>query len=169
MRRLGITAEMSPDVWFPGVTSHACEVTLGKELNETGWPVKRIMDSGLELGFGSDWGSSGRDYSVMASLEALLTRKNPWGKAFGSYKSGEAYAPDQAIDLTAALRMLTINGARLMQHERERGSLEVGKYADMAVLSENLFDLVKAGGQDKINEVKVLKTVFEGEASFAAD
>jgi len=169
MGRLGITAEMSPDVWFPGVTSHACEVTLGKELNETGWPVKRIMDSGLELGFGSDWGSSGRDYSVMASLEALLTRKNPWGKAFGSYKSGEAYAPDQAIDLPAALRMLTINGARLMQHERERGSLEVGKYADMAVLSENLFDLVKAGGQDKINEVKVLKTVFEGETSFAAD
>ena len=168
MGRLGITAEMSPDVWFPGVTSHACEVTLGKKLNETGWPVKRIMDSGLELGFGSDWGSSGRDYSVMASLEALLTRKNPWGKAFGSYKADEAYAPDQAIDLPAALRMLTINGARLMQHERERGSLEVGKYADMVVLSGNLFDLVEAGDQDKINQVEVLKTVFEGEVSFTA-
>jgi len=168
MGRLGITAEMSPDVWFPGVTSHACEVTLGKKLNETGWPVKRIMDSGLELGFGSDWGSSGRDYSVMASLEALLTRKNPWGKAFGSYKADEAYAPDQAIDLPAALRMLTINGARLMQHERERGSLEVGKYADMVVLSDNLFDLVEAGDQDKINQVEVLKTVFEGEVSFTA-
>ena len=61
--------------------------------------------------------------------------------------------------------MLTINGAKLMQHERERGSLEVGKYADMVVLSDNLFDLVKAGGQEKINEVKVLKTVFEGEKS----
>jgi len=168
MGRLGITAEMSPDVWFPGVTSHACEVTLGKKLNETGWPVKRIMDSGLELGFGSDWGSSGRDYSVMASLAALLTRKNPWGKAFGSYKADEAYAPDQAIDLPAALRMLTINGARLMQHERERGSLEVGKYADMVVLSDNLFDLVEAGDQDKINQVEVLKTVFEGEVSFTA-
>ena len=168
MRRLGITAEMSPDVWFPGVTSHACGVTLGKELNETGWPVKRIMDSGLELAFGSDWGASGRDYSVMASLEALLTRKNPWGKEIGSYKAGDAFAPDQTIDLPAALRMLTINGAKLMQHERERGSLEVGKYADMVVLSDNLFDLVKAGGQDKINEVKVLKTVFEGEESFTA-
>ena len=168
MGRLGITAEMSPDVWFPGVTSHACEVTLGKELNETGWPVKRIMGSGIELAFGSDWGSSGRDYGVMASLEALLTRKNPWGKAFGSYKADEAYAPDQAIDLPAALRMLTINGARLMQHERERGSLEVGKYADMVVLSDNLFDLVEAGDQDKINQVKVLKTVFEGEVSFTA-
>ena len=168
MGRLGITAEMSPDVWFPGVTSHACEVTLGKELNETGWPVKRIMGSGIEPAFGSDWGSSGRDYGVMASLEALLTRKNPWGKAFGSYKADEAYAPDQAIDLPAALRMLTINGARLMQHERERGSLEVGKYADMVVLSDNLFDLVEAGDQDKINQVKVLKTVFEGEVSFTA-
>ena len=28
------------------------------------------MENGLELSFGSDWGASGRDYSVMASLEA---------------------------------------------------------------------------------------------------
>jgi predicted amidohydrolase YtcJ len=44
----------------------------------------------------------------------------------------------------------------------------VGKYADMVVLSDNLFDLVEAGDQDKINQVKVLKTVFEGEVSFTA-
>jgi predicted amidohydrolase YtcJ len=126
------------------------------------------MGRGVELAFGSDWGSSGRDYGVMASLEALLTRKNPWGKAFGSYEADEAYAPNQAIDLPAALRMLTINGARLMQHERERGSLEVGKYADMVVLSDDLFDVVEAGRPERISDVKVLETIFEGDVSFAA-
>jgi hypothetical protein len=104
----------------------------------------------------------------MASLEALLTRENPWDKEHGPYKAGDAFAPDQAIDLPAALRMLTINGAKLMQHERERGSLEVGKYADMVVLSDNLIDLVEAGRPEKISKVKVLKTIFEGEESFTA-
>ena len=72
------------------------------------------------------------------------------------------------IDLESAIRMMTINGAKVMQHEHERGSLEFGKYADMVVLSENLFDLVQAGRQDKINDVKVLKTIFEGKVSYEA-
>jgi predicted amidohydrolase YtcJ len=44
----------------------------------------------------------------------------------------------------------------------------VGKYADMVVLSENLFDLVKQGHTDKINTAKVLKTIFEGKVSYEA-
>lgn len=168
MKRLNISAEMSPDVWYPSVTVGACEPTMGKELNEQGWPVKRIMDSGLDLAYGSDWGSSGRGYDTLASVESLLTRKNPWGQTHGSYQVGDAYAPDQAIDLATAVRMMTINGAKLMQHEHERGSLAVGKYADMVVLSDNLFDLEKTGRADKISEVKVLKTIFEGEVSYQA-
>lgn len=46
--------------------------------------------------------------------------------------------------------MLTINGAKLMQHQHERGPLEVGKYADMVVLSENLVELAKRGRPDKV-------------------
>ena len=168
MKRLNISAEMSPDVWYPSVTVAACEPSMGKALSEKGWPVKRIMDSRLDLAFGSDWGSSGRGYDMLASIEALLTRKNPWGDTHGSYQVGEAYSPDQAIDLPTALRMVTINGAKVMQHEHERGSLEVGKYADMVVLSDNLFDLEKAGRPDKISDVKVLKTIFEGGVSYEA-
>ncbi len=127
-------------------------------------PTKRLFDAGLEVGFGSDWGSSGRGYDIPASIEALMTRKDPWGK----HGDDVLALPDQVIDLETALRMLTINGAKIMQHEHERGSLEVGKYADMVVLSENLFDLDKAGKQDSISDVKVVKTVFEGEASYEA-
>jgi predicted amidohydrolase YtcJ len=38
----------------------------------------------------------------------------------------------------------------------------------MVVLSNNLFDLVKSGHPDKISDVKVLKTIFEGEVSYEA-
>jgi hypothetical protein len=125
-------------------------------------PARRFFDAGLDPAFGSDWGSSGRGYDLLASLEALVTRTDPWGN------NDIVMGPDQIITLDQALRMMTINGAKVMQHEHERGSLEVGKYADMVVLSENLFDLVKAGRPDKISDAKVLKTIFEGEVSFAA-
>ena len=99
---------------------------------------------------------------MMASIEGLVTRKNPWGKRDG------IFAADQAVDVETALRMVTINGAKVMQHQHERGSLEVGKYADMVVLSENLFDLDKAGKRESISDTKVVKTIFEGEASYEA-
>ena len=163
MKRLNLAGEISPDVWFPNHVVDVVEKPLGKGMGHTAMQVKRFFDAGLEPAFGSDWGSSARSYDLMASLEALLTRKDPWGE------NGETVlGPDQVVNLETALRMMTINGAKVMQHEHERGSLEVGKYADMVVLSEHLFDVVKAGRPDKISDAKVLQTIFEGEVSFAA-
>ena len=164
MNELNLTGELSPDIYYHNPTTEILNEVLQKKTSDGALPTRRLFDSGLELAFGSDWGSSARDYDMMASIEALITRKNPWGK------NGDEVLPsaDQVIDLETAIRMMTINGAKVMQHEHERGSLEFGKYADMVVLSENLFDLVQAGQQDKINDVKVLKTIFEGKVSYEA-
>ena len=158
MIRLNLNGELSPDIYYPNATNEILNKVLSKESADGALPIKRLFDSGLEPGFGSDWGSSGRGYDIMASIEALLTRKDPWGK----HGEDVLATADQVIDLETALRMLTMNGAKIMQHEHERGSLEVGKYADMVVLSENLFDLVKQGHTDKINTVKVLEDDFRG-------
>lgn len=162
MRTLNIAGEISPDIWYPNDTVKALEANLGEGVAENSMPAKRFYDAGLDPAFGSDWGSSGRGYDMLASLEALLTRTDPWGN------NDSVMGPDQIITLDQALRMMTINGAKVMQDEYERGSLEVGKYADMVVLSDNVFDLVKSGDTNKISDVKVLKTIFEGEASFTA-
>lgn len=163
MHRLNLTGELSPDIYYPNATNEILNKVLQKKAADGALPTKRLFDAGLDAAFGSDWGSSGRGYDTMASIEALLTRKDPWGKNGDKVLA----SADQVIDLETAIRMLTINGAKVMQHEHERGSLEFGKYADMVVLSENLFDVVKAGHLDKISDTKVLKTIFEGEVSFA--
>ena len=65
----------------------------------------------------------------------------------------------QAIpELLAVLKMHTINGAYQMHQERDIGSLEVGKYADLIVLDRNLFRIPT----EEISETKVLLTMLGG-------
>ena len=53
----------------------------------------------------------------------------------------------------------TINAAYQMRMEDRTGSIEVGKYADMVVLEENLFEI----DPHDIHNVKVVMTVMDGE------
>ena len=55
-------------------------------------------------------------------------------RAFGS---GRAFGEGQALTVMEALRCATANGAYLTFDEAKKGSLEVGKFADLAVLSAN--------------------------------
>ena len=56
----------------------------------------------------------------------------------------------------------TINGAYANFLEKETGSIEKGKFADLIVLNKNLFKIHK----DEISKAKVLLTLFEGEEVF---
>ena len=72
---------------------------------------------------------------------------------------------DERLDLETALEAYTINGAFLMQQEDITGSIEVGKFADLVVLEENLFEVKSS----QIGEVKVLMTMFDGEIIYQND
>ena len=82
----------------------------------------------------------------------MVTRKDPYGKAPGTL------ALEQAIGVADALRIFTLNGARAMRMEKDSGSIEVGKFADIIVLDHNLFEIAPA----QISETQVVETVFEG-------
>jgi predicted amidohydrolase YtcJ len=58
--------------------------------------------------------------------------------------------------------MYTINAAYANHMERETGSIEVGKLADLIVLERNLFDTPP----EEIHTVRVLRTVLEGQTIF---
>lgn len=84
----------------------------------------------------------------------------------GALAAGEALS-----DLLAVVKMHTINAAAQMHRERDFGSLEVGKQADLIVLDQNLFRVPT----EAISDTRVLLTmvggriVFEGgEPSLAA-
>jgi predicted amidohydrolase YtcJ len=56
------------------------------------------------------------------------------------------------------LALYTINAAYAMHQERETGSIEVGKLADLVALDRNLFTLPA----ERINEARVIRTLLEG-------
>ena len=68
------------------------------------------------------------------------------------------FEPKEAVTVTEALKMWTIWAAKSMGEEKVKGSIEPGKYADMTVLSDDIFTMPKEG----LKNVKVLKTIVGG-------
>ena len=66
--------------------------------------------------------------------------------------------PDEAVTPLEGLRMYTINSAYAMSRENEVGSIEVGKRADMAVLSHD----PSAVSPDFIRDIDVEQTYVDG-------
>jgi hypothetical protein len=65
-------------------------------------------------------------------------------------------------DLLAVVKMHTINAAAQIHRERDIGSVEVGKYADLIVLGQNLFRVPT----EQISETRVLMTMLGGRIVF---
>ena len=65
---------------------------------------------------------------------------------------------EESIDLKTAIDAFTINAAFVNKSENLTGSIEVGKYADLTVLDQNLFEIESA----EISETNVLLTLFDG-------
>ena len=70
------------------------------------------------------------------------------------------FIPEERIDLETAIAAFTINAAFVNKHEQDTGSIEVGKYADLIVVDQNLFEIEPR----EVSETKVLLTLLEGKA-----
>ncbi|NJN23757.1 MAG: amidohydrolase family protein [Acaryochloridaceae cyanobacterium RL_2_7] len=66
---------------------------------------------------------------------------------------------DESLDLTDILQMMTIDVAYLLHQEQTTGTLEVGKWADLIVLDQDLYDL----DPEAIAETQVLMTMLGGQ------
>jgi len=77
--------------------------------------------------------------------------------------AGPAWLPDELIDLPTAIAAYTTNGAFLSFEEKNRGTIEAGKAADIIVLDRNLFKIPA----QQIHEAKVVLTLLEGKAVFS--
>jgi predicted amidohydrolase YtcJ len=131
---------------------------LGKERAEkVAFRFKDMIDAGLEPAYGSDQtGTQRGDDDTLFSIELMVTRRTAEGALF---------LPDQALTIDQALRVMTIWAAKALGEEDVKGSLEVGKYADMVVLSD---DILKVGKTDpeKISDIKVLETIVGGDSVY---
>jgi predicted amidohydrolase YtcJ len=159
-RKLGVVASMSlqwarRDAYTVGGTRGYIEEALYDRL----FPAAEIWRAGGIVAGGSDYPVD--PLRPFVQIETAMTHT---GEAIPGVLPG-ALAPRETIpDLLAAIKMHTINAAYQMHHERDAGSIEVGKVADLVVLSQNLFK-VPVG---KISDTRVLMTMVDGKVAFDA-
>jgi predicted amidohydrolase YtcJ len=148
--QLGVTAVMQ------GIhcTSDAPYVLarLGPKRAEEGAYVwQKLMKTGAVVSNGTD--APVEDVDPIASYYATVSRR---------LKDGTVFFADQRMSRMEALKSYTINGAYAGFEEGSRGSLKVGKYADMVVLSKDILTVP----EDQIPTAKVMYTIVGGKVVY---
>lgn len=156
LRALGVAADISPFIWFPGVIPEALADVLG-ERAEHSQPNRALLDAGALVAGGSDWPVS-ESPNTLEGLQGLVTRADPLGRAPG------VLWPEQAITAEEALEVFTINAATAMGLGNETGSITPGKSADFVLLERDAI----AGPADEIVRTRVLSTWFAGRQVYGA-
>lgn len=118
------------------------------------YPIGSVAGTGAVVVGGSDWSVS--SMNPLLAIQVALTRRAP------DAPPGEAWIPEERVDLATMLRAYTVNGAWLSHEEKSRGTLEAGRAADLIVLDRDLFALPAS----EIGRVRVLLTLLDGREVF---
>ena len=146
--RLRVIASMQP--YHAIDDGRWAEKRIGPERAKGTYAFRSLLDAGVILAFGSDW--------FVAPMEPLLgvyaaaTRRTLDGK------HPQGWIPEEKITVAEALRAYTMGSAWASFEEKSKGSIEIGKLADLVVLSADILTINPA----EIEKAKVVLTVFDG-------
>jgi predicted amidohydrolase YtcJ len=126
------------------------EKRIGPERAKMTYAFRSLLDSGASLAFGSDWPVA--PMTPLMGIYAAATRRTLDGKR------PDGWVPEQKIKVAEAVRAYTMGSAYASFEEKIKGSIEPGKLADLAVLSDDIFAIDPV----KIADTKVYLTVFDG-------
>lgn len=126
------------------------EKRIGPERAKTAYAFRSLLDSGAVLAFGSDWDVA--PMSPIWGIAAAVTRRTL------DEKHPDGWIPEQKITVAEAVRAYTYGAAYASFEEGVKGTIEPGKLADIAVLSQDIFTIDPA----KIEDTKVIDTIFNG-------
>jgi predicted amidohydrolase YtcJ len=116
-------------------------------------PLKTLIEAGVKVSLGTD--------NVPVSMFAPIWQS----VARISRYSGERIVPAQCLTREQAIRAATINGACLTFEEGRKGSLEVGKLADLVVLDADPLSVPER----RIRDIRAVMTMVGGRIVFAGD
>ncbi|GAA1720273.1 amidohydrolase [Isoptericola hypogeus] len=153
--KLGVSADISPFLWFPGVIPDAISTVLPADRAGRMQPNRALLDTGALVAGGSDWPVS-ESPNAWEGIQGLVTRSDPYGRFPGTLW------PEQALSLDEAMAAFTVAGAEAMGIGDETGSLRAGKSADFVLLDQDPF----AVGVEDVVRTTVVETWFAGRQVF---
>lgn len=156
-RQLGVIATFQP-LWCQAddYMVQTTEPCLGPVRSKLQYPLASLIRSGAVVAAGSDWPVS--SFKPLEAIEVAITHRQP------DDANAPIWNPDERVDLKDILAAYTINAAYLNHREKETGSIEVGKAADIIVLDRNLFELPA----ERIHSAQVLMTLANGKPVYQA-
>jgi len=117
---------------------------------EGGYVWRKLLDAGARILNGTD--APVEDVSPIQNFHATVTRQDADGRPPGGFD------PDQKLTRVEALRTMTLDAAYGSFAEKEKGSIEVGKLADLVVLSQDIVSVP----DDVLMKTAVLATIVDG-------
>jgi predicted amidohydrolase YtcJ len=148
-----VNVDFSPPAFHPHAAAEsAFRPPIGERMEQT-MAVKTALEAGLNVDYGSDWLTLNPTPNPFIAIESLVTRENPFDPDMAGTINAE-----NAITLEQVIDVVTLQGAYVLGVEDILGSIEVGKFADMIVLDQNLFEI----DADQIYGTNVLQTILGG-------
>jgi len=138
-KQQGVVADFQPSPYFQPSFLKSNEPMMGDRAYAM-LPMRELYDSGARVTLSSDWDVN--PVSPLAIMQNALSL-------------GERSLPG----LEAAVKAYTLDAAYTLRQEKDTGSLEVGKKADLVVLDRNIFELPI----NQIGKTKVLWTLLDGD------
>ena len=145
MKRLGLVASVQPhfavsDFWVVG--------RVGKDRARWVYPFKTLMQEGLVVASGSDCPVEPID--PLWGIWATMTRKT---------------VAEESLTVEEALKTYTLNAAYASFDEDKKGIIKAGKFADLTILSDDIFEIPP----DKIRNVAVEMVLVDGKIVYARE
>jgi predicted amidohydrolase YtcJ len=151
--RLGVLAAMqgihcpSDRPWAPRRLGDA-------RVAEGAYVWRKLLDAGARILNGTD--APVEDVSPIQNFHATVTRQDASGQPPGGFD------PDQKLTRAEALRTMTLDAAYGRFAEKENGSIEVGKLADLVVLSQDILSVP----DDAIMRTEIVATIVDGRVRY---
>jgi predicted amidohydrolase YtcJ len=142
IKELDIVVSSSTSFMFKMEEDSPWKEGLGAERMRRLYPHKELIEHGIVTAGNSDLGPAENAYPMIGIYTEVM----------------RTCAPEQRISLVDAIRSYTIEGAKAGNDEAERGTIEMGKLADMVVLSNDPFSVPA----ENLLDIKVDFTIVDG-------
>jgi predicted amidohydrolase YtcJ len=150
---LGVIASMQP--YHAIDDGRWAEGRIGARRCTSSYAFRSLLEAGGHLAFGSDW--SVAPISALEGIDAAVNRRTLDGK------HPDGWLPEQKISVAEAIEAYTLTSAYAGFEEKDRGSLQPGKLADLVVLAR---DILAESERDHIAQTEVLLTLVGGKVAY---